>query len=136
MEDKLTAKQGLIIGSIVTPIGLHLKYPWNLGMIMLIVVGIVIWIIYKRKKYNTYNRIGLSVIAGAGMGSGLLMAGQMIEGIPMLRQLLASIGMMLVGLLLYGFGNHIKNPEEVTKAKLVYSSAIFIPWGILCLLMW
>ncbi len=139
MEDKLTAKQGLVIGSIVTPIGLHLKYPWNVALAIIASLVLLLVMIRDRKTYNKYNFIGTMILIAAGILAAMVMSGNPIAGSSDLLQITISIVMMFIGIFTIGIGNHIKDPKRVTKKTLAYAFGGFcffaIYFGILALII-
>ncbi|WP_346355640.1 hypothetical protein [Azotosporobacter soli] len=125
MEDKLSAKQGMIIGSIVTPIGLHLKYPWNAAVGF--IAGIVLLLIMMRdgKTYNRYNFIGTFIMIAACVFGGTVIMENPTDGISGLMEIQVVIVMMFIGIFVIGVGNHIKDPKRVTKKDLAYIFGAF-----------
>ncbi len=121
MENKLTAKQGLVIGSIVTPIGLHLKYPWNATVAVIGSLLLLLLMIRDRKNYNKYNFIGTVIMVAAGIFMGSIMMENSVPGFSVLMPNAVSLVMMFIGIFIIGIGNHIKDPKRVTKKTLVYA---------------
>ncbi|WP_346354321.1 hypothetical protein [Azotosporobacter soli] len=121
MEEKLTAKQGLVIGSIVTPIGLHLKYPWNVALAIIASVVFLLVMIRDRKTYNKYNFIGTMIMIAAGLLAAMVMSGNPIAGASELLQIAVSLVTLFIGIFTIGIGNHIKDPNRVTKKTLAYA---------------
>ncbi len=130
MENKLTAKQGLIIGMIVTPIGLHLKYPWNAAMGFIAGIVFLLLMIRDRKTYNRYNFIGTFIMIAACIFGGTVIMENPTDGISGLMEIQVALVMMFIGIFTIGIGNHIKDPKRVTKKTLVYAFGGFCFFAI------
>ena len=124
MDKKLSVRQRLLIGSIITPIGLHLKYPWNLFVVAFGILALVISVIKDKEKYNKFNFVGmLSAIIGSIVVFLMIMGKLNDYSLSVL--IVASLGMIFLGVVLIGVGNHIKDPEKVSKKSLIFFSGFF-----------
>ncbi|WP_346354322.1 hypothetical protein [Azotosporobacter soli] len=125
MGIKMKAKQGFIIGSIVTPIGLHLKYPWNAAVTIIASIMFLFIMIRDRGSYNKYIFIGTMIMVVAGIFMGTVMIENPIPGASVLMPVAVSLVMMFIGIFVIGVGNHIKDPKRVTKKDLAYIFGAF-----------
>jgi len=125
MNKKPSIWQGLLIGSVLTPICLHLKYPFNLWVMLIVIVGLFVYIVKYWEKYNKFHFAGMiSAIVGSIVVASST-TGKVIGGSSLEIQLLASLGMLFSGMILIGIGNHIANPEKVPKKTLYLGTAFF-----------
>lgn len=106
-----------------TPICLHLQYPFNLMAMILAISLILVSLIKDRKIYNKFNFLGMFIVI-IGLIVGVAMIMGRLTDFSLSIQVLGSIGMLFLGTLLIGVGNHIKNPEKVPKKPLIIG-AIF-----------
>ena len=124
MDKELSVWQGLLISSIITPICLHLQYPLNLMAMLLAILVFFVYVITDRKKYNIINFVGMySIIIGSIVG--VMMITGKLDEFSLFAQLLASMGMIFLGIILIGVGNHIANPEKVPKNTLYFGTVFF-----------
>lgn len=124
MDKELSVWQGLLISSIITPICLHLQYPLNLMAMLLAILVFFVYVIKDRKKYNIINFVGMySIIIGSIVGVMMIMG--KLDDFSFFAQLLASMGMIFLGIILIGVGNHIANPEKVPKKTLYFGTVCF-----------
>jgi hypothetical protein len=130
MDKKLSVWQGVLIGSVITPICLHLQYPLNLIVIALAILLLLVCIIKDRKKYNEFNFAGITSTITGSIVIAISTTGQTMQGVSFGIQILASLGLLFMGIILIGIGNHIRTPEKVSKKQLMYGSGIlFIFFG-------
>ena len=124
MDKKLSVWQGLLIGSLITPICLRLQYPLNLMAMLLAILVLFVYVIKDREKYNIFNFAGMfSAIIGSIIGVMMIMG--KLDDFALFAQLLASMGMIFLGIILIGVGNHIMNPEKVPKKTLYFGTVFF-----------
>ncbi|WP_346355642.1 hypothetical protein [Azotosporobacter soli] len=121
----MKAKQGMIIGAIVTPIGLHLKYPWNATVAIIASIVFLFIMIRDRGTSNKYIFIGTTIIVAAGIFMGAVMIENPVPGLSGLMPITVGIIMMFIGIFIIGVGNHIKDPKRVTKKDLAYIFGAF-----------
>lgn len=124
MDKELSVWQGLLIGLIITHICLHLQYPLNLMAMIIAILVFFVYVIKDRKKYNIINFTGMySIIIGSIVG--VMMITGKLDDFSVFAQLLASMGMIFLGIILIGVGNHIANPEKVPKKTLYFGAVCF-----------
>lgn len=123
MDKRSLVWKAILITSLLTPICKNLTYPWNIFVITIGILVLVIYVIKDRKKYNKFNFAGMfSIIIGLILGVMMMMGN--LNGISLFTQIIASLGMIFLGVVLIGVGNHIANPEKVSK-KMIYISMAF-----------
>jgi hypothetical protein len=94
-----------------------------MAMLLAILVFFV-YVIKDRKKYNITNFTGMySIIIGSIVG--VMMITGRLGDFSVFAQLLASMGVIFLGIILIGVGNHIANPERVPKKTLYFGTAFF-----------
>ena len=128
MDKKSLIWKVILITSLLTPICKNLMYPWNIFVVTIGILALVIYVIKDRKKYNKFNFTGM-FCAIVGFIIGVMMIMGNLNGISLFIQIIASLGMVFLGVVLIGVGNHISNPEKVSK-KMIYISIAFFS-GIL-----
>lgn len=124
MDKKRSVWQGVLIGAIITPICLHLKYPSNFIAVVLAILLLVISVIKDRKKYNKFSIAGMLSIIIGGIGVAFSTTGMVISVTSFEMQIFTSLGMIFLGITLIGVGNHIANPERVSKKKIYFVIAV------------
>ena len=124
MDKKPSIWQGLFIGSVITPICTHLKYPFNLMTLVIVIMVLIFHVIRNRNKYDKFNIAGMTSIIIGGLMGAFLITGQVLTGFSFGTQILFVFGLSFLGLLLIGIGNHLSNPERVSKKALVICSTI------------
>ncbi|AIF49787.1 phage holin family protein [Pelosinus sp. UFO1] len=130
MKERLSTWQGVLIGSLITPICLRLQYPLNLGVMVLVIVGLLVYVIKDRKEYNKFNFAGITSAIIGSIVIAISTTGQTMQGVSFGTQILSSLGLLFMGIILIGIGNHIRTPEKVSKKQLMYGSGIlFIFFG-------
>lgn len=131
-EEKSRLWKGILLGSVITPICKHLIYPINMIVIFIALSVLIVWIIKDRKKSNRYNFLGIVSLFIGGV-FGLLMGMKKLNDLSLRVQMMACLGPGFLGIILMGVGNHIKDPENVSKKSIMIFSGVFT---LLLIVVW
>lgn len=130
-DKKSRVWKGAMLGGAITAICKHLTYPVNMIVIFIALLALIVWMIKDRKKSNKYNVLGMVGIFVSGV-IGILMSMGKLNDFSLRMQTVAGLGPGFLGIILIGVGNHIKNPEKVSKKSLIIG-ACFFAFMLLCI---
>ena len=129
-------KYNAAIGLLILPVGLHAKYPWNVIAMGVAIAGVVLELVINRERYNSWSAIGFSCFGVGGSCCAAAVAGKTILNMPDLTQEMLGMAIVFFGLALMGIGEHLKNPEKVTRKTLYRMACGYVLLGVMVSGIW
>jgi len=123
-----------MFGWLAVTIGLRLSTRSNSIVVGMALLIFLIIMIKDRKRLARFDIIGrLCFLAGGVLGFSVMIG--ILQGVPLPIWCLSSLFLFGIGIVLIGWGAHLKNPEKVSKKKVCIGAGVMIfnlvYWGIL-----
>jgi Ca2+/Na+ antiporter len=114
-----------MFGWTVATIGLHLSSKSSAVVEGIAVLAFLMIIIKDRKQLAVFDIVGrVCFFAGGVLGFSVMIG--ILQGVPLAVWALSVLALFGIGVVLMGWGAHLKNPEEVSKKKVCAGAGFMI----------